>query len=456
MRITFYSKNSRCPEFRYAVDVIFGFWLGFDIEFLPNYSGYTEFEIEGSKERMLLPDVFFGSHYDGEFASDRFSNILSSGEYKLPVELAQRLGLSHIPAVFDVVGIDLSAKNVLMPVDVIGLVFFFLSRFEEYNAPVLDEHGRFPGAQSLMSKLGCLHVPIVDIYVEILWFKIQEVFPWLRRKELSYRRNISCDVDSPFLYHKTTRNLIKRAGGDVWHRGSFRQAGVTLQAILSGEAAYARDPYALAVDFIVRENDKVGNQVQFNFIPCAYNARFDGVGRFRSAEVRAMIQRVSSEGHEVGIHPGYDTMDNALMLSNSVKEFLDVCPSTHSLKGRQHYLRWQVGKTELLYEAAGIRVDSTLGYADTGGFRSGTCRSHPLFSLTEHRMLNLIEDPLLIMENTFFASKYLGYGVSNEALEKMLEVKRWCKKLKGVFTVLWHNSSLVTDTERDIYLEIIK
>jgi hypothetical protein len=296
----------------------------------------------------------------------------------------------------------------------------------------------------------------VDIYLELLWYKILEICPRVERRQLKYKKNISCDVDTPYLFHSNNLNLLKRTAGDVLHRKSLAMASQTLLGLLKGKSAYKSDPYSEAIDFIIRENDKVSNEVQFNFIPYVSNRRFDGPSRFGAVEVKGMIDRITASGHSIGIHPGYNTLDNQDIINKSVEIFRGQTSEVGVIKGRQHYLRWKVGTTELLYESAGICVDSSLGNADIGGFRCGTSRAFPVFSLTKRKALALVEEPLLIMENTYFSSKYLNYGVSREALEKMLEIKHWCQKLNGVFTVLWHNSSLITEEEKAMYLEVIK
>ena len=455
MNINVYSKHSEVPEFVYITNVIFEHWLGFKICYFSSVSDYVELEIEGTQKRILLPDIFFSS---SEFGSKEpfYGSFIFQDRHELPNNLANQLGTKDVPAFFKFKKCECDRDGILLSLDILGVSFFLLSRIEEYYSNDTDEHGRYLGANSLMSKFNCVDIPIVDIYLEILWHKILEVFPGLQRKRLVYKKNISCDVDNPFLFHSTRLNLLKRTAGDVLYRKSLRMATQTLQGLFTGKDAYKKDPYSEAINFIIRENDKASNRVQFNFIPYASNNRFDGPGMFGTAEVKDMIDRISVSGHEVGIHPGYDTFDNQYCLDKTVDRFRQHSSEIGLIKGRQHYLRWKVGITDLLYESAGISIDSSLGNADVGGFRCGTSRAFPVFSLTKRKVLELVEEPLLIMENTYFSPKYLNYGVTQEALEKMLEIKRWCKNLNGVFTVLWHNTSLITEKEKEMYLEIIK
>lgn len=45
-----------------------------------------------------------------------------------------------------------------------------------------------------------------------------------------------------------------------------------------------------------------------------------------------------------------------------------------------HYLRWGHPTTLQAWNDAGMDYDSTLGYADSPGFRCGTCFEYPAFN----------------------------------------------------------------------------
>ena len=454
MLINIYSNHSELPEFRYVTTVILEHWLGFEVCYFSCESSFIELEIQGVRKRLSLSDTFF-SRFNSGPGINFLKGFISDKRYSLPERLAERLGIQSVPEIFNSGRCDISGNDML-PMDIFGVSFFMLTRLEEYHSDLTDEHGRFPGNQSLLYKLGCLDIPVIDIYLEILWHALLKISPGLQRKPLEYRKNITCDVDNPFLYHSTPVNLLRRTAGDFFRRRSLTLAYQTVNGLIGGRKNFKRDPYSGAVDFIIRENNKAGNKVLFNFIPYVTDCRYDGAGMFASAEVREMVNRITESQHRVGIHPGYNTADNQELLNKSVCEFKSLGLNNIGISGRQHYLRWRVGFTELLYEGAGITTDSTLGYADVGGFRCGTSRAFQIFSLKKRVMLALTEEPLLIMENTYFSNKYLGYGVTQEAARKMLDVKGWCKKLNGTFTVLWHNTGLITQSEREIYLEIIR
>ena len=125
------------------------------------------------------------------------------------------------------------------------------------------------------------------------------------------------------------------------------------------------------------------------------------------------------------------------------------------LGGRQHFLRWQTPTTARLWQENGLSYDSTLSYADRPGFRCGTCREYPLFDVHNRSPLQLHERPLILMECSVIASRYLGMGYLDKALDYMLYYKRTCQKFNGHFVLLWHNSHLTHQKDKSFFESLI-
>jgi len=120
-----------------------------------------------------------------------------------------------------------------------------------------------------------------------------------------------------------------------------------------------------------------------------------------------------------------------------------------------HYLRWQQPTTLRAWADAGMNYDSTLGYADRPGFRCGTCHEYPAFDPVAQEQLPLRVRPLVVMECSVMAEKYLGLGATELAVEKILEIKNRCIMVGGYFTLLWHNSEFQKSTAYEIYQQAI-
>ncbi|MBE0440392.1 MAG: hypothetical protein IBX57_11690, partial [Gammaproteobacteria bacterium] len=123
--------------------------------------------------------------------------------------------------------------------------------------------------------------------------------------------------------------------------------------------------------------------------------------------------------------------------------------------GRMHYLRWEQPITLRAWEDAGMSYDSTLGYADRPGFRCGTCHEYPAFDPAAQEQLSLRIRPLVVMECTVIDDRYMGLGVGDLAEDKFRILKSRCEKVKGTYTLLWHNSFFGINYIRSMYLNIV-
>lgn len=68
---------------------------------------------------------------------------------------------------------------------------------------------------------------------------------------------------------------------------------------------------------------------------------------------------------------------------------------------------------------AGMSYDSTLGYADRPGFRCGTCFEYTAFDVVSDQPLSLRIRPLIAMDCTVIAERYLGLGSTRGGLRKI-------------------------------------
>ena len=74
-----------------------------------------------------------------------------------------------------------------------------------------------------------------------------------------------------------------------------------------------------------------------------------------------------------------------------------------------------------------------------------------MFDPVAQRPLQLTQRPLIAMECSLISSRYLGYGYSSSAFELLKRLKDACKFSGGHFTLLWHNSHLLTLDDIEMY-----
>lgn len=350
---------------------------------------------------------------------------------------------------------------IYLSIDIFASAFFMLSRYEEAISLVCDEHDRFPAKASLAYSADFIDRPIVDEYLAILWSAITRLWPNLERKQHRARTLISCDVDVPFdpacasLYR-----LGKRLLGRSWRDKSLDRLPMTVKNYLAVKHRdYSFDPNYSAINWIMDENEKAGNQVAFYFISEQTDAKMDTCISINEPRMRAIMRSIHARGHEIGIHPGYDTYKNPVKFAQSVSKLRHVMEEEgirqNVLGGRQHFLRWETPTTAQLWEANGLTYDTTLTYAERAGFRCGTCHEYHMYDLNNRKPLNLLQRPLVVMESIVIAKQCMGLGFGYEARERLYLYKRICYQFDGDFTLLWHNSYFEDRAAKEMYRDII-
>jgi hypothetical protein len=323
--------------------------------------------------------------------------------------------------------------------DLLRSALFTLSRVEELGPDRRDEHGRFPAGVGLGAQHGFLDRPIVDELGIALQSAISALLPSWAPQPRGLRAKLTHDIDSvgiPFDVRSTFGHAFKR-----------RRLSATFQDLRA--AVSPAEPSELR---LVRELAAISERRGFR---SAFYWKASPLGRFdtgydpRHAKVRKLTEELRSRGHELGVHPGYDTFDDRGALA---KEVQVLCSALGVVRpgGRQHYLRW-APRTWRDWEACGLFYDSSVGFAERFGFRAGTSFPYRPWSFSENRELDLIEVPLVLMDCT--PVKYMALS-RDEALPQVRALVERTRAVGGVFTLLWHNSPLM-DPDYDGWYDAI-
>jgi hypothetical protein len=449
-------------ERKYVLGVILDEFLGLPWQWAPSPDNDVHIHLSGADGEIRLPDLFF-SQIDHEWPTVKALPALPLGTWDTR-ELAAGITLTDpvVPMIYGVARTavrqtsDQPGLTIDLPIDIFGSAFFMLSRYEEIVIPARDNHNRFPATASLAYQAGFLDRPIVDEYVEILWAAFQCLWPALVRKARKARTVVSCDVDLPFDFTGTLKSTVYRFGGDILKR---RSPALGLNNLVGNWQAWRgnnpTDRYRAAIDWIMDVNEQAGRSVAFYFIPENTDPIFDSRFDLDQPRMRALLRDIHTRGHEIGLHPGYNTYCHPDAMARSIATLRRVLEEEEidqaQLGGRQHLLRWESATTPRLWEDNGMDYDTTLSYADQPGFRCGTCHEYQLYDVEERRPLRLRERPLIVMECTIIAKRYLGMGYSDAALSLMQNYRDTCYHFGGDFTLLWHNSHLQSADDQRFY-----
>lgn len=152
--------------------------------------------------------------------------------------------------------------------------------------------------------------------------------------------------------------------------------------------------------------------------------------------IEGTLRKISSSGQEIGLH-GIDAwLDAEKGLEEKAK--ISKVTGEDTLGVRMHWLYYNDNSPSIL-ELVGFEYDSTVGYNQTVGYRSGTTQVYkPL------QVQRLLELPLHVMDTALFYPRYLNYTKS-EAMKRVVEMVDVACQFGGVMTINWHDRSIAPE-----------
>ncbi|MFZ5573404.1 MAG: polysaccharide deacetylase family protein [Thermodesulfobacteriota bacterium] len=319
--------------------------------------------------------------------------------------------------------------------DILAAVFFMLSRWEETSISVRDAHGRFPAAESFAWKQKFLDRPVVDEYAVILQSWIKTILPGWQPIKREYSVKLSHDIDHVRRFPSFYKGGLSLAA-DILKRRDVSRALHTMRIMKN----LRDDPLYNGIFQLADWSEENGLISAFYFMGAVCKksgAGYDPCETFIENCIKMLLER----GHEIGFHPGYHTQNDPIRFRREKKQ-LERAAGKGQMGGRQHFLRFRIPETWRLWEQEGLSYDSTLGYAEHEGFRCGTCHPFRPFDMEQQRELEITEIPLIVMDATLKQYRAL---TPDEGRDRILFLAGRCRAVGGVFTLLWHNSSLQDD-----------
>lgn len=420
-----------------------------------------EIKIEAEGKKLVLPDIFF-AQAEGRWLEHKSLPQQPLREWDTR-ELGWEINLTTqvVPIIFGDSKLEVGSECIRLGLDIFGTSFFMLSRYEEAVKDARDQFDRFPAAASLAHQEGFLDRPIVNEYLEILWAAMNKLWPGLKRKKSAARTLVSCDVDMPYSWGtKSIRRLVQQIGGDfIRRRNPLQGFRTALNFFYAKTGNYKLDPFYGKLEWIMDLNEKVGNKVAFYFITDCTEA-LDGCYSIDEPIIRSLMHSVNVRGHEIGLHPSYNTYQDREKTCHQAdklrKVMQEIGINQDTLGSRQHFLRWSFPETAQNLEAAGMTYDSTLSFVDYAGFRCGVCYEYPFYDVVARRELKLRERPLIVMEKSIFDKHYMGHSYGADGLKILENLKKSCYQFNGDFTILWHNNQFPGRQVMDIYKTVIQ
>lgn len=333
-----------------------------------------------------------------------------------------------------------SKESFTCAVDLPMSALLTLSRFEEILPYRKDMHGRFPAESGVAWQGGFLHRPIVDEYGLALERVLRALLCGWNPPERRLRVKLSHDVDEigiPFSFRSAAAKTLR-------HGKPLCTLRDLVAAVLGTETSCQTQLRRL-IRLSVRHRLDSGV-----YWKSSKHGRYDTGYDFRDTRILRLIAGLKDSGIELGIHPSYVTFHSPKLLRAEVERLSEIL-GERKVGGRQDYLRWSP-QTWVEWDALGLAYDSTVGFADHTGFRAGTCLPYRPWLWSEQRQAQLIEIPLVVMDSMLFGYMKLS---REQALMVVMDLIDRCRGVGGVFTLAWHNTSLLNATHAAIYRDLL-
>jgi hypothetical protein len=334
--------------------------------------------------------------------------------------------------------------------DILGLTYWMLARVEEIGRTDLDNHERFPATSSHAFKHGYLDRPVVDEWLHVLGQVIQRQWPGVELKRHEFSIKMSHDVDQPSLYaFKPWRTIGRMMAGHILKRRDL-EAFFTAPYVklATRNELITADPYN-TFDWLMDVSEANNLQSAFYFICGRTNPARDSDYEPEHPVIRQLMRHIHERGHEIGLHPSYDTFQSPTLLKQEADRLKRICAEEGIQQtqwgGRMHYLRWEQPTTLRAWAEAGLDYDASMGYADHVGFRCGTAHEYKAFDSRKNCQYNLKIRPLIVMDTTISSQQYMSITSEHKVASIIYDLNSKTERVVGNLELLLHNNSLHDD-----------
>ncbi len=425
--ITFVYENSRFDaEIIYAAQLLFD---PFDVslEFLPlaqlsSEQNITVFYGSESNYSSISPKLFI---QESDFFTQHYPNRT------IPEIKPNRDPNSLVLFSPDDLVMNKKSNTIFVNQDIIASTFFWASRYEELCALDKDSHNRFTANQSIALQNNVLPIPIIDNYAEMIktWLQLSgiKLFPKSRYKDYDFIICPTHDIDT----------LTKGRYEAIYHelRQLKSNPAKSLRNLLYLTATlFNRDIYWNFQQILDIEKELNATST-FYFLPKT-EYKVDADYDFNNKAFQHVFKSILEDKSEIGLHASYNSLyeNNAIL---DQKQRLEEAAQIQLKSIRHHFLRIDIESVWDVHANSGFEIDTSLGFAEYPGFRSGLARPFQPFDFKSRSKYNILEIPLIIMDGTF--SHYLNQSPET-AWEHILPILEQVKKHRGVASVLWHNT----------------
>jgi hypothetical protein len=318
--------------------------------------------------------------------------------------------------------------------DPLSVIFFYLTRYEDYQSANYDNHDRISTVANSLVRLKRHRKPEIDQLVMTIWNELS--LDYLPVQD-GFKLLPTFDIDIAWAYKN------RKFGRAL---GSMLKGAKPLERlkVLSG---IQKDPYD-TYSTIIEINSHVDKVICF--ILLGDWGKFDKNIHWENDNFGQLIKMLDKRC-ELGIHPSYASHLQADKIKNEIERLEKIIGHEIS-QSRQHFLRLRFPETYYLLIKAGVTKDYSMGFADEVGFKAGTSFPFYFFDLNANIQTSLMIQPFMYMDSAL--KDYLKYSPEKAQETVQLLIKE-VKEVGGEFCFIWHNSSIHDKGEWNGWKEIL-
>ena len=319
------------------------------------------------------------------------------------------------------------------PFDIFAASFYLLSRYEEYLPHEKDIYGRYACENSFAYKYGCMHLPLINLWVNNFAKNLKHKFPAIDYKFPVFKFLPTYDIDIAYSYkHK---GLLRNIGGFLNSPSTER---------IKVLAGIVKDPYDCYA-WLNQLHEQHNLQPVYFFLVAEKNGMYDK-NILPHKEVMWKLVKHHAKKYKVGLHPSWQSGDNNTLLKKEKELLASMVQSADSVPtlSRQHYIRFNLPEGYQRLIIAGITDDYSMGYGSMDGFRASVASSFFWYDLEKEIQTALRIHPFCFMDANAYYEQKQDPVISLNELQHFLAV---CKSVNGTLITIWHNNFLGTAKE---------
>lgn len=418
--------------------------LHYIFDFILNEILGTGFRITTDKDEFIQSDLPKLNYSTAQFSSEVFvpaANLLF--EKGIPEQELSFNIWNDVPVLF------YSHPRYEFPFDLFAASFYMVTRYEEYLPHLRDIYDRYNPSTSVAVKKKFVHKPVVDQWAFQFKKFLLKNFPSLQFRERKYNYISTIDIDNAYAYLE--KGFLRSTAAYIRSLLKFELKDFSDR--LRSQLGVMHDPYD-TYSMQLEIQKKYHIKTIYFFLLGDYDLNDKNVS-YDSQRYRSLIQYLSDVA-DTGIHPSFASNAQPQKLSKEISR-LAKTSRRDVKKSRQHFLKLQFPSTYRHLLENDITDDYSMGFAQTTGFRAGTCTAFRFYDLDREEVTKLRVHPFAVMDATL---KYYMHISPQESVPHIQTLINEVKAVNGTFISLWHNESMSDYKQwkgwRNVYEETVR